>query len=283
MDRKPSLLQRLPLDIGLSVVALLGFDDLRSAARSCQTLRASVQDRVLAVVVRSLRLWWPTDVERLLILMEGCGLGITGTAAARVLMELGVEGAETVYHSCLWERCTFLLPNDKLARVCMSPPHQSTIVLTTTQHFERFVQESDYWRGRMEQENPSWYALETTIHRPTWFAIDNSWRLAKPALHTHGYRSRRQHTFEGEKCPRTLEVETMTAWGSAALDTLLRTSEAPFGAFITCNRLGLLLTDAQTDPLTGRETGGGMVLQEGPKTSVVYLQFTTYRHLLRRS
>jgi len=132
-------------------------------------------------------------------------------------------------------------------------------------------------------EDPSWYALETILDRSSWSQSDNSWRVTRAALRTDGYRSQRLHKFEGETVSRALEVEPVTAWGSAALDTLLRSSEAPFGAFITCNRLGLLLPD----PVKGSKADGSqepqLAMLDGQKTRVLYLQFTTYGQILRRS
>ena len=112
-----SPLQCLPLEISYEIVARLSFEDLRSATRCCRLFRLAVHSRVLAAVIRALRVWWPTQAERLLIHMEGCGAGITGTAAAQVMMDLGVDGAEVVYQSCLRERCTFLIANDAVSLV----------------------------------------------------------------------------------------------------------------------------------------------------------------------
>jgi len=148
-----------------------------------------------------------------------------------------------------------------------------------SKQFEQFIQNSGYWRRHMRTENPSWYALETILDRPSWSELEETWRITRPALRTDGYRSQYVHRFEGDRFPRTLEVETVTAWGSAALDTLLRTTEAPFGAFITCNRLGLLLTRPGIGPTPHLR----IALLEGQKTQALYLQFTTYGQLLRRS
>ena len=134
----------------------------------------------------------------------------------------------------------------------------------------------------MVHDDPSWYALETMVHRVTWFDIDNSWRLARPALRTHGYRSERHHRFAGDATPRSLEVETVIAWGSAALDTLLGTSEGPFSAFISYERLGIMLRDTPQRQSCGQQTNEPLSLQEGLKTEVLYLQFTTYGRSLYR-
>jgi len=117
MHDQSSPVYHLPLELSTNIVTLLAFDDLRLAARICRLFRRAVHTRVLAAVIKVLRVWWPTKAESLLLYMEVCGAGITGTAAAQVMMELGVRGAEMVYQSCMKERCTFLVPNDALSLV----------------------------------------------------------------------------------------------------------------------------------------------------------------------
>ena len=122
MPPPTSPLDRLPVETVTSIVGQLQFLDLQSATRSCRALRIAVHNHVLSIVVRTLRLWWPTRVEELLIIMETCGVAITGTPAILVMVELGIDGAEEIYQTCLWERCTFLLPNDVLATVRANLP-----------------------------------------------------------------------------------------------------------------------------------------------------------------